>query len=85
MISVTEYAEIRCRYSECPYCDDGECCGGINQCSHLSERATACLPSAISDYEELKKSEPYGDEYYEDLATLKQRVDFYKRLTESYY
>lgn len=82
MIAVNDVWEILCDYHDCLYCDNGMCGGGLYQCPHNIERAKVCLPEAIKDYEDLKSQEPYGEEYYMDLAELERRVNTYKRLAE---
>ena len=83
MIVEDDYGMINCTHYDCMFCSGGECNGGLYQCPYITERAQACLAGAIDDYEELKNSEPYGEEYYRDLSHLKHIVDTYKSILQS--
>ena len=83
MIRLNDWWETLCDYHDCTFCDiDGKCLGGLYQCPHIRERARAWLPATIQSYEDLKSQEPYGEEYYMDLAQLKRDVEKYRRLAE---
>lgn len=81
MITINDEGEILCNYHNCMYLDGKLCHGGLYQCPNIIERAQACLNDALTDYEELKKQTPYGDEYYSDLAWYEQRIQEYKQIT----
>lgn len=86
MITEAEDGELHCSYDYCQFCDSGICYGGLYQCLHIVERARACLPFAIEDYEYLK-AHPYSKdsndpEYLYDLADLKRRVDTYREIID---
>ena len=82
MITVNDIWEISCDYYDCLYCDEGVCFGGLYQCPHNVERAKVCLPKIIEDYESFKSQEPYGEEYYIDLADFESKVYRYKQLAK---
>jgi len=82
VITINDEWEILCNHHECMYLDGNLCYGGIYQCPHIAERARVSLGETIKDYEEFKQQEPYGDEYYSDLAWFEHRIQEYQRLAK---
>lgn len=58
MISLSEWGDLICKYDDCNFSNAGECCGGLDQCPHITERAKVCLKESIELYEDLKSQEP---------------------------
>ena len=82
-IKINENGELVCRYTDCQYCHSEMCYGGPYQCEHYCERAKVCSVQLEKDLEELKRQEPYGDEYYADLSSLEKEVKECKKLAKN--
>lgn len=85
MIAEKDDGELACGYRYCKFYNNGICGGGLYQCPNIAERARACLPRAIQDYERLKDHSPCGEDkidhdYWAYCSELERKIDTYRKI-----